>query len=186
MAYKYEAPFIPPRGECIEKEKPKNTTTATRPKKKRCVSRRKLLAWENLYSNDFKSLKYIENEFPIGKDGNYVLYTIIEIVDRVSEESRTLRRLVAQIKEREQMDFFPPSDEERALVEFVEEKGIYNSARTRVLQNLGFFGEPWKWGAVFSAISIESWRRRKLRAAWRKKKILQDAEKADRVHNLSD
>lgn len=183
MTYTYEAPFVDPHKK--ETEKPEGPPIK-KPKKKKKKSRRESLKLENLVSNDFRLRRDFDKEFPVGSDGEYIQHDIGKIVDCVSEECRNLKRLVRQKNGQMTLDLFEPSSgpEDLALLAEAEERGIYATARNYALKKLGFYGEPWKWSTVYSVISEETWRRRKMRAAWKEKKVLSEAQEAELVHNL--
>ncbi len=141
---------------------------------------------ENLVSNDFRLRRHSDKEFPIGPHGEYIQHDIGKIVDSVSEECRKLKKLVRQKNGQTTLDLFepPPGPEDLALLAEAEKRGIYIAARNNTLKKLGFYGEPWKWGTVYSVISEETWRRRKMRAAWKERKVLNEAREAEQMHNL--
>ena len=183
MTYAYEAPFVDPHKEGTKKQK---ELPAKKPKRKKKKSRRESLKLENLVSADFRLRPYFDKEFPIGSNGEYIQYDISKIVDCVSEECRELKKLVRQKNGQTSLDFFEPlpGPEDLALLDEVEERGIYAVARNQALKKLGFYGERWKWSTVYSVISEETWRRRKMRAAWKEKKVLNEAREAELMHNL--
>lgn len=183
MAYTYEAPFVDPHKKDI---KELGELAVKKPKRKKKKSRRESLKLENLVSDDFRLRRHFDKQFPVGPDGEYVQYDIAKIVDSVSQEARDLKKLVRQKNGQVTLDLFEPSREppDPLLLSELEERGSYAVARDRALKKLGFYGEPWKWGTVYSVISEETWRRRKMRAAWKEKKLLSDAREAELIHNL--
>lgn len=182
MAYTYEAPFVDPYKK--DTKKPEGSPVK-KPKKKK--SRRESLRLENLVSNDFRLRRDFDKEFPLGPDGEYIQHDIGKIVDSVSEECRKIKKLERQKNGQITLDLFEPpfGPEDLALLAEAEERGIYAAARNHALKKLGFYGEPWKWSMVYSVISEETWRRRKMRAAWKEKKVLNEAREAELMHNLS-
>lgn len=184
MVYTYESPFIDP----FKKDAKKSTGVATKkPTRKKKKSRRESLRLENLVSDDFRLRPpFFDKQFPIGSDGEYIQHDIGKIVDCVSQESRELKKIAQQINVQITLDLFesPPEPPDPLLLAELEERGIYAVARDRALKKLGFYGEPWKWGTIYSVISEENWRRRKMRDAWKKRKILNEAQEAEQMHNL--
>ena len=184
MTYSYEVPFVDPN----RKDAKKSPELAIKkPKRKKKKSRKESLKLENLVSSDFRLPRHFDKQFPIGPDGEYVQYDIGTIVDCVSEKSRGLKKLVRQNNEQVSLDFFeapPSSPENLAILAEVKERKVYVVARDQALKKLGFYGGPWKWSTVYSVISEERWRRRKVGEAWKERKVLGDAQEAERAHNL--
>ena len=187
MVYEYEVPFIDPNQKPHDKPNSTETKKPKRQKRKKRKSRKESLRLENLVDADFRlHHRNFEKEFPINSNGEYTSYDIGTIVDRISYESRELKRLIREQAGQTTLDMFapPPKPEERALVLEAEEHGIYTVARTEALRKLGFYGEPWKWSIVFSVISEETWRRRKMRTEWKQRKTIREAQEAADNHHL--